>query len=81
MTVDLLAAITKRYTDNTTDVVELSQAQFIGYMAIGIPSWILYISVIVVLLKASNYAIFGNSYYKLVSVIGLSVGLVTPFLT
>ena len=70
---DTLAVVTNLLNDNSTDVVELSNAQFITYMVIGIPSWFLYILIVVLFLRASNRPLFGNSYYRLVSVIGISV--------
>ena len=61
------------YLQNTTDVVELTQVQYIAYMVIGIPSWLLYILVITLLIISSN-TVFRTAYFKLVILIGLAVG-------
>lgn len=75
MSEDTLAIVTSLLTNDTTNIVELSTAEFTAYMVVGIPSWILYILVIIVLIKPSNQIVFGNSYYRLVVAIGLLVRL------
>ena len=72
---DVRTHLNKVVTDNTADVVELSTVQFITYMIVGIPSWILYVSVIFLLVRPSNRVTFSNSYYKLAFIVGLSVRL------
>ena len=73
MHANVLAIVNQLNAVNTTDVVELSSFEFIAYMVIGIPSWFLYVLVIFLLIRPSNQTLFGNSYYRLVSVIGISV--------
>ena len=67
------------YLQNTTDVVELTQVQYIAYMVIGIPSWLLYILVITLLIISSN-TVFRTAYFKLVILIGLAVGILRNIL-
>ena len=72
---DTLSVVIELQNNSTADVVELSTVQFVTYMIVGIPSWILYILVIILFIKPSNTSIFRHSYYRLALVIGLLVRL------
>ena len=71
---DIISFMNNVYFENKTDVVELSTSQFIAYMVIGIPSWLLYVLVIALLITSSNNTVFKTSYFKLAIIIGLAVG-------
>ena len=68
------------YLENTTEVVELSTSQFITYMIISIPSWLLYVLVVNLLITSSNNTIFRTAYFKLVILIGLAVRILRNIL-